>query len=156
MPRDDKLRMDRFRGSAPARLDEKGRLKVPNLFRQQIEEAFGRDLFVTSLHGRDFLLYPMPVWRALEERLAELPAIHRARNKFLERVNYYGQDAALDAQGRVLIPQILRDSAKLPADVVVTGNIDRLVVSDRGALAKKLATEDFGPEDYDELSKLLL
>ena len=148
--------MDRFRGSAPARLDEKGRLKVPNLFRQQIEEAFGRDLFVTSLHGRNFLLYPLPIWRALEEKLAELPAIHRAKNKFLERVNFYGQDAAIDAQGRVLVPQILRDSAKLPADVVVTGNIDHLVVSDRGGLAKKLATEDFGPEDYDELSKLLL
>ena len=148
--------MDRFRGSAPARLDEKGRLKVPNLFRQQIEEAFGRDLFVTSLHGRNFLLYPLPVWRSLEEKLAELPAIHRAKNKFLERVNYYGQDAALDAQGRVLIPQILRDSAKLPPDVVVTGNIDHVVVSDRGALEKKLSTEDFGPEDYDELSKLLL
>ncbi len=56
----------------------------------------------------------------------------------------------------MLIPQILRDSAKLPPDVVVTGNIDHLVVSDRGALAKKLSTEDFGPEDYDELSKLLL
>jgi MraZ protein len=148
--------MDRFRGSAPARLDEKGRLKVPNLFRQQIEEAFGRDLFVTSLHGRNFLVYPLPVWRSLEEKLAELPAIHRAKNKFLERVNYYGQDAALDAQGRVLIPQILRDSAKLPPDVVVTGNIDHVVVSDRGALEKKLSTEDFGPEDYDELSKLLL
>jgi len=148
--------MDRFRGSAPARLDEKGRLKVPNLFRQQIEEAFGRDLFVTSLHGRNFLLYPLPVWRSLEEKLAELPAIHRAKNKFLERVNYYGQDGAIDAQGRVLIPQILRDSAKLPPDVVVTGNIDHLIVSDRGALEKKLSTEDFGPEDYDELSKLLL
>ncbi|HEY2798195.1 MAG TPA: division/cell wall cluster transcriptional repressor MraZ [Thermoanaerobaculia bacterium] len=148
--------MDRFRGSAPARLDEKGRLKVPNLFRQQIEEAFGRDLFITSLHGRNFLLYPLPVWRSLEEKLAELPAIHRAKNKFLERVNYYGQDAAIDAQGRALIPQILRDSAKLPPDVVVTGNIDHLVVSDRGALEKKLSTEDFGPEDYDELSKLLL
>jgi MraZ protein len=148
--------MDRFRGSAPARLDEKGRLKVPNLFRQQIEEAFGRDLFVTSLHGRDFLIYPLAVWRGLEEKLAAAPPIHRARNKFLERVNYYGQDAVIDGQGRVLIPQILRDSAKLPPDVVVTGNIDRLVVSDRGALAKKLATEDFGPEDYDELSKLLL
>jgi MraZ protein len=148
--------MDRFRGSAPARLDEKGRLKVPNLFRQQIEEAFGRDLFITSLHGRNFLLYPLPVWRSLEEKLAELPAIHRAKNKFLERVNYYGQDAAIDGQGRVLIPQILRDSAKLPPDVVVTGSIDHLVVSDRGALEKKLSTEDFGPEDYDELSKLLL
>jgi MraZ protein len=131
-------------------------LKVPNLFRQQIEEAFGHELFVTSLTGRNFLLYPLPIWRSLEEKLAELPAIHRAKTKFLERVNFFGQDAAIDAQGRVLVPQILRDSAKLPADVVVTGNIDHLVVSDRSGLAKKLATEEFGPEDYDELSKLLL
>lgn len=147
--------MDRFRGSAPARVDEKGRVKVPTLFREQIDEAFGPDLFVTSLHGREVLLYPLPVWQALEEKLASLPAIHRAKRKFLERVNYYGQTASLDSQGRVLIPQILRDSAKLPADVVVTGNIDHLVVSDRGALASRLSKEEFTPEDYDELSKLL-
>ena len=147
--------MDRFRGSAPARLDEKGRLKVPNVFREQIADAFGPDVFVTSLHGREILIYPLPVWQALEEKLASLPAIHRAKRKFLERVNYYGQDGALDGQGRVLIPQILRDSAKLPPDVVVTGNIDHLVVSDRGALASRLTTEDFTPEDYDELSRLL-
>jgi MraZ protein len=147
--------MDRFRGSAPARLDEKGRLKVPSLFREQIEEAFGAELFVTSLHGKNVLLYPMPIWQALEEKLAALPAIHRAKQKFLERVNYYGQNGALDGQGRVLIPQILRDSAKLPADVVVTGNIDHLVVSDRGALESRLASEEFSAEDYDELSKLL-
>jgi MraZ protein len=148
--------MDRFRGSAPARLDEKGRLKVPTLFRQQIEEAYGAELFVTSLTGRNVLLYPLPIWRALEEKLAGLPAIHRAKSKFLERVNYFGQDAAMDSQGRVLVPQILRDAVKLPPDVVVTGNIDHLVVSDRNALASRLAKEDFGPEDYDELSKLLL
>jgi MraZ protein len=147
--------MDRFRGSAPARLDEKGRVKIPSLFRQQIEEAFGADVFVTSLHGREILVYPLSMWRALEEKLAGLPAIHRAKNKFLERVNFFGQDAALDSQGRVLVPQILRDTAKLPADVVVTGNIDHLVVSDRNALASRLASEDFTPEDYDDLSKLL-
>jgi len=147
--------MDRFRGSAPARVDEKGRLKVPTLFRDQIQDTYGPDLFVTSLHGRDVLLYPLPIWQAFEEKLASLPAIHRAKRKFLERVNYYGQPAALDSQGRVLIPQILRDSAKLPADVVVTGNIDHLVVADRGALAARLAGEEFTPEDYDELSKLL-
>ena len=147
--------MDRFRGSAPARVDEKGRLKVPNVFRAQIEEAFGPEIFVTSIHGRNVLLYPLAIWRALEEKLAALPAMHRAKNKFLERVNYYGQDASLDGQGRILIPQILRDAAKLPADVVVTGNIDHLVVSDRGALAGRLTTEDFTPEDYDELSKAL-
>jgi len=148
--------MDRFRGSAPARLDEKGRLKVPNLFREQIEETFGPEIFVTSLHGREVLLYPLAVWRALEEKLAALPQVHRAKKKFLERVNYYGQNGSLDGQGRVLIPQILRDAVKLPPDVVVTGNIDHLVVSDRGALASKLASEDFTPEDYDEMSKLLM
>lgn len=147
--------MDRFRGSAPARVDEKGRLKVPNVFRAQIEEAFGPEIFVTSVHGTNVLLYPLAIWRALEEKLAALPAVHRAKNKFLERVNYYGQDEALDGQGRILIPQILRDAAKLPADVVVTGNIDHLVVSDRGALSTRLSTEDFTPEDYDELSKAL-
>ena len=147
--------MDRFRGSAPARLDEKGRLKVPTLFRQQIEEAFGPDLFVTSLHGREVLLSPLAVWRALEEKLAGLAAIHRAKSKFLERVNYFGQNGSLDGQGRVLIPQILRDAAKLPPDVVITGNIDHFVVSDRAALASRLAGEDFTDQDYDELSKLL-
>jgi MraZ protein len=147
--------MDRFRGSAPARLDEKGRLKVPTVFRQQIEEAFGPELFVTSLHGREVLLYPLAVWRGLEEKLAGLAEIHRAKNKFLERVNYFGQNGSLDGQGRVLIPQILRDAAKLPPDVVVTGNIDHLVVSDRAALASRLAGEDFTDQDYDELSRLL-
>lgn len=147
--------MDRFRGSAPARVDEKGRLKVPSIFRTQIEEAFGPELYVTSLHGKNVLLYPLAMWRALEEKLAALPAVHRVKNKFLERVNYYGQDATIDGQGRVLVPQILRDAAKLPADVVVTGNIDHLVVSDRGALESRLTTEDFTDEDYDELSRAL-
>ena len=147
--------MDRFRGSAPARLDEKGRLKVPNLLRQQIEDALGPDFFVTSLHGKEVLLYPMSMWRALEEKLAALPAIHRAKTRFLERVNFYGQDASMDGQGRILVPQILRDTAKLPADVVVTGNIDHLVVSDRAALASRLASDEFSADDYDSLSKLL-
>ncbi len=147
--------MDRFRGSAPASVDEKGRLKVPSVFRAQIEEAFGPELFVTSISGKNVLLYPLAMWRALEEKLAALPSVHRPKNKFLERVNYYGQDASLDGQGRVLIPQILRDAAKLPPEVVVTGNIDHLIVSDRGALSSRLATEDFTPEDYDELSKAL-
>jgi MraZ protein len=147
--------MDRFRGSAPARLDEKGRLKVPSAFRQQIEEAFGAEMFVTSVNGRNVLLYPLPIWRAHEEKLALLPQVHRARTKYLERVNYYGQDATIDGQGRVLIPQILRDAAKLPPEVVVTGNIDHLVVSDRGALEGRLSTVDFTDEDYDELTKAL-
>lgn|SRR5512132_1200787 len=147
--------MDRFRGSAPARVDEKGRLKVPSIFRTQIEEAFGPELFVTSLHGKEVLVYPLPTWRAHEERLALLPDVDRRKKKYLERVNYYGQDTTIDGQGRVLIPQILRDAVKLPPEVVVTGEIDHLVVSDRAALEKRLSTEEFTDEDYDALSRAL-
>src|SRR5262249_1642069 len=83
--------MDRFRGSAPASIDEKGRLKIPNVFRRQIEEAFGGDLFVTSIHGKEALVYPLSVWQAIEERLAAAPAVHRSKRNFLERVNSLGR-----------------------------------------------------------------
>lgn len=148
--------MDRFRGSAPASIDEKGRLKIPNVFRRQIEEAFGTDLFVTSIHGRDALVYPLPVWQALEERLVAAPAVHRSKMKFLERVNYFGKQEKMDGQGRALLPAILRETSNLAGDVVVTGNIDHLVVTERAATRDRLAAEDFTVEDYDELSKLLL
>jgi transcriptional regulator MraZ len=148
--------MDRFRGSAPATVDEKGRLKIPNLFRERIREAYGPELFVSSLHGREVLVYPLAEWHALEERLAAAPAIHRAKTKFLERVNYFGQDAEMDSQGRVLIPALLRETAHFGGEVVVTGNINHLVVTDRKSTADRIAAEDFTAEDYDELSKLLL
>ena len=51
-----------FRGSAPAKIDEKGRLKIPTDFRRVIEERYGPDLFVTSVMGDAALLYPLPVW----------------------------------------------------------------------------------------------
>lgn len=148
--------MDRFRGSAPATVDDKGRVKVPTLFRKQIEEAFGNELFVTSIHGREALIYPLSVWQGIEEKLAASPAVHRSKMKFLERVNYFGQEETLDGQGRALLPAILRETSKLAGDVVITGNIDHLVVSDRAATRERLAAEDFTVEDYDELSKLLL
>jgi MraZ protein len=147
--------MDRFRGSAPASIDDKGRLKIPNLFRKQIEETFGRDLFVTSIHGREALVYPLAAWQEIEEKLAAAPSVHRSKMKFLERVNYFGQCQEIDGQGRVLVPAILREGSGLSGDVVVTGNIDHLVVSDREQTRERLRAEDFTEDDYNELSRLL-
>ena len=55
-----------FRGNAPARIDDKGRLKVPTTFRSLLESKYGRELFLTSLTGEYVRIYPMPVW--LEHR----------------------------------------------------------------------------------------
>jgi MraZ protein len=56
----------------------------------------------------------MPVWIELEEKLARIPSSHPVRQKYLDRVNFYGQLAELDSQGRVLIPQRLRVNPHKP------------------------------------------
>jgi MraZ protein len=127
-----------LRGSAPARIDEKGRLKVPTAFRPQIQDLHGPDVFVTSLTGDSVQIYPMPVWLEVEQRLSRMPANHPARLKFLDRVNYYGQTAELDNQGRIVIPPLLRESASIVGDVRVFGRIDYLEVWNEVMFVKKL------------------
>lgn len=117
-----------FRGSQSARIDDKGRLKIPSEFRVHLEQHYGTTLFVTSQTGASVLLYPMPVWEAIEAKLAAMPSTHPARVKFLDIVNYYGQTAELDAQGRVLIPQRLRERAAMNGEVDVVGQLTLLEV----------------------------
>jgi MraZ protein len=117
-----------LRGNSPAKIDDKGRLKVPNGFRAAIQESHGRELFVTSLSGESVRIYPMPVWIEIERRLAQMPSTHPARQKYLDRVNFYGQVAELDPQGRVLIPPRLRESALMTGEVDVLGQQNFLEV----------------------------
>ncbi len=142
-----------FRGSAPAKIDDKGRLKVPTAFRQHIEERWGSDLFVTSVRGDAALVYPLPVWEEIEERLGRMPSTHRTKVRFLERVNYFGQQGRLDTQGRIVLPQLLREQAGMDGEVVVSGQIDHLVVWNRERFEKRLLDEPFTEEDFAALSE---
>ena len=112
-----------LRGNIPARIDDKGRLKIPNTFRALISEAHGREVFVTSLTGESVRVYPMPVWLDIEQKLAQAPSTLPARLKFLDRVNYYGQLAEFDGQGRLLIQPRLRASAQMSGEVAVIGQL---------------------------------
>ena len=80
-----------LRGNHPARIDEKGRLKVPNGFRSLVETQYGAELFVTSVTGEYVRVYPMAVWLEIERRLAEVPSTNPSKLRFLERVNFFGQ-----------------------------------------------------------------
>src|SRR3954466_16417674 len=115
-----------FRGSAPTKIDDKGRLKIPTDFRRLLEERYGLDLFVTSVEGDSALLYPLPVWEETEARLAQMPSTDRTKMRYLERVNYYGQQVRLDVQGRILIPQILRGNDSIHGDVAARGHPNHL------------------------------
>jgi MraZ protein len=134
-----------LRGNSPAKIDDKGRLKVPNGFRVAMQDEHGRELFVTSLSGESVRIYPMPVWIEIERRLAQMPSTHPARQKYLDRVNFYGQVAELDPQGRVLIPPRLRESALMTGEVDVLGQQNFLEVWNHDrflARLKEAFTED--------------
>lgn len=137
-----------FRGSAPAKIDDKGRLKIPQDFRRFLDERFGPDLFVTSILGDSAMLYPLPVWEEIEQRLLAMPSTDPTRKRFLERVSYFGQQVHLDVQGRILLPQILRESAGMNGDVVVSGQLDHLVVWNRERFLARLDEQPFSEEDF--------
>ena len=141
-----------LRGNYAAKIDDKGRLKIPNAFRRLIEAKHGTDVFVTSLTGESVQLYPMPVWLALEEKLAKVPSTLPARVKFLDRVNYFGQTSAIDTQGRVVIHSRLRDAAGMSGEVDVFGNYDSLDVWNHERFVAKLQREPYSDEDAKALA----
>jgi transcriptional regulator MraZ len=141
-----------LRGNAPARIDDKGRLKIPNNFRALVQRTYGPELFVTSLTGDSVRIYPMPVWQAIEQKLGAMPSTHPARLRFLDRVNYFGQMAEMDAQGRVLVHPRLRDAASMTGEVDVLGQYDYLDVWNHERFVGKLQREPFTDEDAKALS----
>jgi len=138
-------------GHSPAKIDEKGRLKVPANFRKIIEERYGNDCFITSMDGERALVYPLAVWFEFQSRLAKVPSASQAKAKMLERVNYFGQVATMDAQGRVLVPQVLRDVAGIADDVVVLGSQDHLIVENDQKMQQRLKDTPLTAEDFKEL-----
>ena len=142
-----------LRGTHPARIDEKGRIKVPNGFRTLIEQQYGSELFVTSVTGEYVRLYPMAVWLEIERRLAEVPSTNPSKLRFLDRVNFFGQAAAMDKQGRVVVPPLLRESAAMAGEVSVLGLQNHLAVWNQKRLSERLfKKEPFTDDDGRVLS----
>jgi MraZ protein len=141
-----------LRGNYAARIDDKGRLKIPNAFRALVQKEHGSELFVTSLTGESVRVYPMAVWNELEDKLSRAPSTLPARLKFFDRVSYYGQVATFDAQGRVLIHPRLRESAGMSGEVDVLGHFNYLEVWNHERFLSRLQRDPFGDEDARALS----
>jgi MraZ protein len=142
-----------FRGNHPARVDEKGRLKVPAEFKRVMEEKYAQKFYITSLDGIVAQVYPFEEWERIEQKLASLSTFNPTKKKFLNRTNYYGQVVEMDGQGRLLVPQILRESAQLRGEVAVLGNLTYLEVRNMEALDKEIK-EPFTDDDIKTLDEL--
>ena len=143
-----------LRGSSLAKLDDKGRLKLPAAFRAALEPKYGSDFFVTSLRGDSVRIYPMDVWLRVEERLSRASSLNPSVMRFKSAVNYFGQSAPMDAQGRILVHTLLRDRADVRGEVVVLGQQDFLEVWNRSVFEERLSADPLTDADLGALSDL--
>jgi MraZ protein len=140
----------KLRGNCPAKVDEKGRLKIPSVFLDELKEQ-GTKFYITSETGESAKVYPLPVWSGIEDRLAALPSTHVAKRKFLMRTSYYGQVAELDGQGRLLLPPVLREAAQTLGEVDVFGALDHLEVMNHARVLDKMKNEPYSDADSEAL-----
>ena len=127
---------------------------MPTPFRRIVEEKHGVGVYVTSLTGENVRIYPLPEWEAIEQRLALLPSMDPARRKFLDRTNYYGQQTAMDGQGRILIHPLLRKSAGIYGDVAVLGYLTYLEVWELEKFQQRLLSDPYTEEDEAAIARL--
>ena len=142
-----------FRGNHPTRVDEKGRLKIPAEFKRVVDEKYAQQFYITSFDGKSALVYPFEEWERIEEKLSRLSTFNPTKKKFLDRTNYYGQQVEMDGQGRLLVPQLLREAADIKGEVAVVGNLTYLEVRNLEAYKKQIE-EPFTEEDLNTLDQL--
>ncbi len=143
-----------LRGRHTATVDGKGRLKIPAEFKAILDEEYGPDFYVTSLAGQNVRVYPFAEWRKIEDKLKALPSMNKAKNKLLDRTNFWGQTARMDGQGRILMPSQLRESAAMRGEVAVMGYPDRLDVWNLERFNEYLERNPLTEEDEKTLSDL--
>lgn len=145
-----------LRGRYNVRVDDKGRIKLPAAFRGFVESNYDRKFFVTSLTGQSVRLYPLKVWAEVEEQLLAQLIMFPVKRRFLERINYYGQVADMDRQGRLVIPPSLRESAGLSGEVIVLGHGKHMEVWLHERFQARLEDQPFTEADEHELAQHLM
>jgi len=141
-----------FRGNNPAKVDDKGRLKIPSGFKSLLDAANVTQFYITSTNGKSAEIWPLPEWEKREKKLAKQGNLNKAVQKYLSLTSYYGQQVEMDSQSRVVLPQILRDKAKLDAEVVVLGQLLYLEVQNEKDCAGRMEEIEMNDADFQVLA----
>lgn len=110
-----------FRGINTVTLDAKGRVAVPSRYRERLQSQAGGQIVATVDRARCLLLYPLPAWEAVEQKLTRLPSLQPQVRRLQGLLLGHATELELDGHGRVLLPQLLRDFALLERRAVLVG-----------------------------------
>jgi len=146
-----------FRGTFFHTLDDKARVAIPRKFREQLPAGDGdaKVVVTRSIGGLATLdAYPLSEWEKLEERIARMPQFQERTRQFKRQYLHPAQELTLDAQGRILLPQDLRESISLTKEAVFTGDLEKFLIWSRtfwqqqkdsdDSTIKPLSFEDIG------------
>lgn len=140
-----------FIGEYTHSIDPKKRLALPSKFRGEL----GSRVVVTRGLDRSLFVYPMPVWEKLAAKLGELPVGETGTRSFTRLMLAGASDSELDSQGRVLLPDYLKQAAGLKKEVTIVGLYNRLEIWDTQAWKKYKAQAEKQTEKIaNELGKL--
>ena len=125
-------------------IDAKGRLIIPARFRELLGEEF---ILTKGLDGC-LSIYPMDAWEAFETKLRALPLTNKNARTFTRFFVAGATNCELDRQGRILVPQTLREFVGLEKEVVLTGNLDRIEI-----WSKEKWSENCNYDDMDNIAE---
>lgn len=127
-----------FRGVSQLNLDSKGRLAVPARFREALTARCGGQLVITGDADRCLLIYPLPDWEPIEQRLMTLSSFNPQIRELQRRLVGYAEDVAMDAMGRILVPTALRRYAQLDKAVTLIGQGNKFELWDKAGWESRM------------------
>jgi len=135
-----------FRGVAQLNLDSKGRLAVPARFRDALTARCSGHLVVTADSDRCLLIYPLPDWEPIEQKLMALSSFNAQIRELQRRLVGYAEDVVMDATGRILVPPALRNYAQLEKAAVLVGQGHKFELWSKDSWDARMEKGgDFGP-----------
>lgn len=143
-----------FRGLNAVNLDAKGRLAIPTRYRADLKELCENQLVVTRGLENCLLLYPYPEWEDVENKLVKLPSLDR-KVKILQRLLIgHATESEMDGQGRLLLPDKLREFAGLTKRIALVGQLNKFEIWDEEVwhASSESWNEKISMEDLGELS----
>lgn len=120
-----------FRGATQVNLDNKGRLVVPTRYRGLLkDECQGRMVCTIDLHQPCLLLYTLPEWEIIEEKLSRLSTMNPAEKRVQRLLLGHASECEMDSAGRLLLANVLRQHAGLTKEVMLVGQINKFELWD--------------------------
>jgi len=142
-----------FRCCHKVRMDDKGRVKVPQEFLSIAKSRYdgSETYFVTSTDGKLAHAYSLGQWKAIERKISALETPSPVFRKYLKLAYFYGQEVKLDSAGRMLMPPILREKLGLKDEIAVIGAMDHYQFMNWSAYDAEIASLSFSEEEDREL-----